>query len=140
MISLNEAIKHYRKTADDCMKAIRDLSSKGAKSPAMVDVKESSEQVALWLEELQQLRAVVEELTKYLEKLKEDANEETRYIINGVEDYIKSYDSVIRLIDRFKADGCLDCTYEDCNALEMPCSKCKRNMIDRWEAKEWEEV
>ena len=138
MKSLEEMIKKYRKTADDCMKAIRDLSSKGVKSPAMVDVKESSEQVALWLEELQQLRAVVEELTKYLEELKEDASEEMRYIINGVEDYIKSYDSVIRLIDRFKADGCFNCTYEDCNALDAPCSKCKRNMIDRWEAKDEE--
>ena len=140
MKSLEEMIKKYRKTADDCMKAIRDLSSKGVKSPAMVEVKEASEQLALWLEELQQFRMMMEELTEYIDGVKEGASDELIYILDSIDDHIKSYNHVIRLVERVRADGCFNCAYEDCGALESPCSKCKRNMLDRWEAKEWEEV
>ena len=140
MKSLEEMIKKYRKTADDCMKAIRDLSSKGVKSPAMVEVKEASEQLALWLEELQQFRAMMEELIEYIEFMREGASLEMSNVLDGVESRIRSFDRVMELVERIKADGCFNCTYEDCNALDAPCSKCKRNMLDRWEAKEWEEV
>ena len=140
MKSLEEMIKKYRKTADDCMKAIRDLSSKGVKSPAMVEVKEASEQLALWLEELQQFRAMMESLIEYIEYMREGASLEMSNVLDGVESRIRSFDRVMELVERIKADGCFNCTYEDCNALDAPCSKCKRNMIDRWEAKEWEEV
>ena len=140
MKSLEEMIKKYRKTADDCMKTIRELSQSGAKSPAMVEVKEASEQLALWLEELQQFRAMMESLIEYIEYMREGASLEMSNVLDGVESRIRSFDRVMELVERIKADGCFNCTYEDCNALDAPCSKCKRNMIDRWEAKEWEEV
>ena len=140
MKSLEEMIKRYRKTANDCMKTIRELSTSGAKSPAMVEVKESSEQIALWLEELQQFRMMIEELTEYIDGMRERSSDELIHILDGIEDHIKSYNHVLRLVERVRADGCFNCAYEDCNAFDAPCSKCKRNMIDRWEAKEWEEV
>ena len=140
MKSLEEMIKKYRKTADDCMKTIRELSQSGVKSPAMVEVKEASEQLALWLEELQQFRAMMESLIEYIEYMREGASLEMSNVLDGVESRIRSFDRVMELVERIKADGCFNCTYEDCNALDAPCSKCKRNMLDRWEAKEWEEV
>ena len=140
MKSLEEMIKRYRKTASDCMRTIKELSTTGAKSPAMVEVKEASEQLALWLEELQQFRAMMESLIEYIEFMREGASLEMSNVLDGVESRIRSFDRVMELVEQIKADGCFNCTYEDCNALESPCSKCKRNMLDRWEAKEWEEV
>lgn len=139
MKSLEEMIKKYRKTADDCMKTIRELSQSGAKSPAMVEVKEASEQLALWLEELQQFRAMMESLIEYIEFMREGASLEMSNVLDGVESRIRSFDRVMELVERIKADGCFDCAYEHLSGLESPCSKCKRNMKDYWEKKEWEE-